>query len=286
MKNWLFIICIILPSFQAYAQEQKNRQELSPEFKDTIKTQLPMSPAEIREFNILRLEALRAQAERPKGPVAGIAENREFSYEPGRAGEAVNLVTGRITAISFLDSLGTSWPIAVVKVGAGALFDVDIPIEGGNSITISPIKEYAQGNIAVYLKDQNEPIIISLLTNEKEYHERLNISVGGYSPEAIVETRQINPKNIFLDKTPLYEILSGKIPGDAKKLEVTGEVFLRAWLYKGKMFLKMKAALVRPAWDSTAPGGQGYKVYSLGPTSNITVSSGGQLYKMGIKING
>jgi intracellular multiplication protein IcmK len=127
------------------------------------------------------------------------------------------------------------------------------------------------------LAELDTPIMISLVTGQREVDYRIDLQIRAHGPNALAP--------IVTDSLPnstspsLLSVLDGVPPTDSIELKVSGD-YGRAWVYNNKLIFRTKLTLLSPAWTSSVSSPDGTKVYELMKTPLILASQNGKPIKI------
>lgn len=248
-------------------------------FKQLLDKLSPLTPEQIIEMRKQQDKTQRAVATLPGAPPRPVSSTLTVDLSPGSTPPVVRLGAGFVTSIVFVDSTGQAWPIADYSIGNPKNFNIQWD-KKTNTLFIQSATTYANGNLAVRLATLNTPIMLSLVSGQKEIDYRVDLQVPGRGPnalEAIVgETLPCQPEPILLS------VLDGVPPPGSIEVEVSGGCG-RAWLWKGKLIFRTQLTILSPAWSATVSSIDGTKVYELSPTPLILASQNGKMVKVMLK---
>ena len=166
---------------------------LSPEeitaYGAALQQQFPLTPALIRDYR-RRLNANQAAAAAPPTGKRPTALTSTIRVALGTGGKTPEVYTspGVVSVVSFFDRTGAPWPVASFVVGRDDAFQVYPMQEGSNQLAIAPLVTHGYSNLAVSLVEEDQPLVIDLQTDENRAHYRLDLSVNGLGPSAIIPT--------------------------------------------------------------------------------------------------
>lgn len=260
---------------------------LSPEeitaYGQSLREQFPLNPDMIRDYRRRLNESQRAAALPPSGirPEA-LTQSLRVSLDTRGPTPQLETSPGTVSIISFFDQTGAPWPIASFVVGREDAFQVYAMQEGSNQLAVSPMVAHGYSNLAVSLVKEDQPLVIDLETNEARSHYRLDLSVNGRGPNAIipaVQTRE--PKQTASDELMMAFVQGSDIPKTARKLS-TDDSDVAAWHFNGNLYIRTNQTLMAPSWSATLAGPGGIKAYRLRPAPVALISRNGQVTKVRI----
>ncbi len=260
---------------------------LSPEeitaYGQSLREQFPLNPDMIRDYRRRLNESQRAAAAPPNGvrPEA-LTQSLRVSLDTRGPTPQLETSPGTVSIVSFFDQTGAPWPIASFVVGREDAFQVYAMQEGSNQLAVAPLVAHGYSNLAVSLVQEDQPLVIDLETNEARSHYRLDLSVGGRGPNAIipaVQTRE--PKQTASDELMMAFVQGSDIPKTARKLS-TDDSDVAAWHFNGNLYIRTNQTLMAPSWSATLAGPGGIKAYRLRPAPVALISRNGQVTKVRI----
>lgn len=248
------------------------RNKRDAAFEGLLNQALPMSPEQIKEMRRLFDIVEEAKFTPPKAPPTPISSSTRVNLEPGSLPPLIRLSAGFVTSLNFVDTTGAPWPIASYGIGDPLAFNIQWD-QRSNTLFIQSLRIYSHGNLAVKLKDLDTPIMISMVSGQKEVDFRVDLQIAGRGPQAtapmlphsVNTPAQINPMLInFLDGIP---------PQGSIKLNAGR--YGDAWLYQDKMYFRSKLKLLSPAWMATLSSPDGTHVYEMMRTPLILATENG-----------
>ena len=254
------------------------KQSIRDDAYDAALTGLfPLQPEQIKKL-LEFYDETKKNAESPlhglPQPTVGVAT---ISLDPGVLPPVVDVAVGHVTTLNILDVTGAPWPVHDVSWAGD--FEVVEPLEGGHMIRITPLSEFAYGNLSVRLLTLKTPITFSLRTSRDKVHYRLDARIPEYGPFAqtslIDGGSQLQAGNTFMTS-----VLEGRNPGGTERLEVSGaDGRTTAYRSGGKMYVRTPLNLLSPGWDSSVSSADGMNVYSLSESPVILLSDEGKFVR-------
>lgn len=250
-------------------------------FAQTVKNMMPLSPDQIKALRYMFDQSQRAASQYPGTPPKPTSSSVLVNLSPGAAPPVVRLRAGFVTSLVFLDSTGQPWPIVAFDLGNPKAFNVEPNQPDGKSSTIlvEALDSYQSGNIAVMLKGQNTPVMVTLMPGQTAVDYRVDMRVPGLGPNA----KPLANGSLPATSDPqLLTFLNG-VPADgATALQVVGGPG-QAWAYKKHMYLRTTLTLLSPSWFSTMSSPDGTHVYELQKAPVVLVSQQGKMSQLTIK---
>lgn len=271
------------PPAVPYEEQLRQRtQEIQTQARDMAyeqakKSVLPMETYEIRDV-LGRLkdtqEAIQTPARTPPKPNNTI---ETISTDPSAVPKIIQLAAGNVTTLNIVDITGEPWPI--VDLGFGGAFDVKPPEAGGHVIRITPLKDFARGNLVVRLLKLTTPITFTLQSGGDTVNYRFDARIPDYGPNAKVPLMGESITTEAGDKTTTA-FLEGVPPKGSTKLAVAGiDGRTSAYKFAGNLYVRTPLSLISPAWQSSATSADGMNVYMLSDAPVLLLSDKGDLVR-------
>lgn len=257
--------------------EEIQQQARATAFEQAKKSVLPMEPNEIQDV-LRRLKDTQEAVQTPARP-APRAGNviRTVSTDPSEKPKTIHLSAGNVTTLNIIDITGEPWPI--VDIGFGGNFDIKPPEPGGHVIRITPLRDFARGNLVVRLLKMTTPITFSLRSGGETVNYRFDARIPEYGPNAKMPLLDQGIKAIAGDKTTTA-FLEGATPTGAEKLTVNGvEASTSAYRFAGALYVRTPLSLLSPAWQSSATSADGMNVYVMEDAPVLLLSDKGNLVR-------
>lgn len=263
------------------------------QFEEVLATEAPLQPDQIREIRRIKDEAARAASERPRPMPKPVFTSVSMGFQPGAMPHPVRTDINTVTSLVFTDSTGASWPILWASVGDKRQFDLsetkdstektDKNEEGkaasSNILTITPKTSYGVTNLSVMLQNAPAPVIMTLLTGQREVDYRLDVVIKGRSPNAkIVASNSMDAVN-----QEMMMVLDGVPPPTAKPLSVSGGE-AEAWKIGNRIFLRTTMKVMSPAPIGMIASAGGMQAFEVPETPLILAMNGKNTVQ--IKISG
>lgn len=267
------------PVLQQQEVERAQRQSREEAFENALSTFLPLSPDQILQLRE-RLDEQQFAVSHEFIQRLPTTRSIDVSLAPGAQPPVINLQADTVTTLNFIDVTGAPWPVAATVVGNPGSFSVNAPIEGGNIVTISALGAYSRGNMAISLLDLATPIVVQFQAGNALADYRVDMRVGDRGPRADSPINFLSPPPVVGDEL-LSGFLDGVAPDGARSLQVAGGP-ARAWLFDGHLYLRTPMTLLSPAWESSATGAAGMRVYRLPETPVLLASDQGRLVNISL----
>ncbi len=248
-------------------------------FQELLNKISPLTPEQIIEMRRAQDRTQRAVATAPDVPPRPVSSTLVIDLSPGMTPPIVRLGSGYVSSLVFLDSTGQPWPIADYSLGDPKNFNLQWDRKT-NTIFMQSNTTYASGNLAVRLANLDTPVMLSLVSGQKEMDYRVDLQVRGRGPNAkaavVGDALPAGPDPLLLS------VLDGVPPAGSIELQVTCGCGL-AWLYKDKMIFRTHLTILSPAWVSTVSSADGTRVYEMAPTPLVIATQNGKMVKIAIR---
>lgn len=272
-----------LASMREQYNQTMNLQNKTPEDQDKeafnvlLHEALPLSPTQIKTLRRLYDLSQQAVATPTKAPPTPTSSSTLISLQPGTTPPIIRLSSGFVSSLVFIDVTGAPWPITAYSVGDPNAFNVQWD-QKTNTLFVQAMKSYCHGNIAVRLFGLNTPVMISLVSGQREVDFRVDLQVAGRGPNAVealisdsCQDSKINPL--------LIHLLDGIPPKGSVKLNVCGP-HGEAWVLNNKVYFRTKLTVLSPAWLATVSSPDGTHVYEMAKTPLILASKNGKSFNI------
>ncbi len=178
----------------------------------------------------------------------------DLDLSPGSTPPVVRVSNQTGSIMTFLDASGKIWPIAHVENMSPDIIDAqDKPIEGssGNSM-FAKIKRFgASGNLGVFLKDLTTPIIITILSGQKDVDYRVDFRVPALIRPTTPGAPSASEAGGVVSKTEWDDRLANAlmtITPDGCKAQNTSNPETSVWACeKNQSIIRSKGVLLSPA---------------------------------------
>ena len=244
-------------------------------FGSLLDSALPLSPDQIKQLHHLYDLTQQAVSASPSLPPTPVSSSLAVTLEPGSTPPLVRLSAGFVSSLVFVDSTGAPWPITAYGLGDPSSFNVQWD-QTSNALFIQSLKPYAHGNLAVRLASLNTPVMISLVSGQKEIDYRVDLQIRDRGPNA---EAPIVPESLQLGTQVdprLINVLDGVAPQHSKQLILIPNIG-QAWLTKeNTLYLRTTLTLLSPAWTATISSPNGTHVYEMSKTPLVLASQDGK----------
>jgi intracellular multiplication protein IcmK len=260
----------------------KSEEEIEAEIRDAaynaaLTGLLPLEPNEIRGVKD-RYDRTQEAVEVPNYPYPQpevVVKN--IPLDPGSAPVEIKVAVGHVTTVNFLDVSGAQWPIQDVSWAGN--FEILQAESGGNVIRITPLAEYAYGNLSIRLVQLKTPITFVLKTHREGVFYRMDARIPEYGPLATPPI--INAGITIAAGNPaMTAILDGMPPDGAERMNVDGvDGRTTAYRHKGMMYVRSPLTLLSPAWTGSVRSADGMNVYTMGEAPVLLLSDQGKMVR-------
>lgn len=269
------------PSLQAAIKKEtpaeRQRAIRREAFSAALNGLFPMRPEEIRQ--VLKrydqnLEAIETPIYPLPRPVVNVVT---VLLDPGAIPPIINVAAGHVTTLNMIDITSAPWPIQDITWAGN--FEIVEPEEGGHVIRITPLSEFAYGNISVRMLGLQTPITFTFRTARDVVHYRLDARIPEYGPYANIPLIEGRPQLQAGDKV-LASILEGVPPAGALRLKVSG-VDGRTSAYKVNdlTYVRTPLTLLSPGWDASVSSADGMSVFALNSAPVLLLSDEGEFMR-------
>jgi len=257
------------------------QQQNEEAFEGLLEEALPLSPDQIVKMHKYYDLALQAKATPANSPPTPHFSSMPVKLEPGSQAPVIRLSAGFVSTLLFVDRTGAPWPITAYSLGDPENFNIQWDSQT-NTMFIQSTKQYVHANMAVRLVGLNTPVMLTLVSGQKDVDFRVDLQLQARGPEAFPAV--VNNKSYTSDvNADMINMLDGIPPKGSLKLNVSGD-FAQAWLYNEKVYYRSKITLLSPAWMATVSSPDGTHVYEIMPTPYLLASKDGQT--INIKLTG
>ncbi len=246
-------------------------------FDAALRGLLPLRPEEIREL----LEYYDHTQEAVQVPVYPYPRPEvsvlNLSLDPGVTPPVIAVATGHVSTLTMLDVTGAPWPIQDVSWAGN--FEILEPEEGGHVVRITPMAEFAYGNLSIRLLTLKTPVTFTLRTQRDTVHYRVDARIPEYGPFASAPLLD-RGKSLMAGDPDITSILDGVPPSGAAKLIVSGaDGRTTAYLYNDTAYIRTPLTLLSPAWDKSVSSADGMRVYALSFAPVLLLSDEGRMMR-------
>lgn len=249
-------------------------------FTQMVRNLMPLEPTQITTLRSMFDQSQRAVAQYPGIPPKPTSSSLMVNMSPGAAPPVIRLRAGYVTSLVFLDSTGQPWPVVGYDLGNPKAFNIQPSAPDGksNTLLVQAMFHYEEGNLAIMLKGENTPVMLTLMPGQRAVDYRVDLRIPGLGPNAAVEMAGL-PQSA---NPVLMNFLDGAAPSDAKLLTVDGAP-AQAWFYQGNLFLRTRVTVLSPGWIASMSSPDGTHVYELSKTPFVLASQRGEMLQLSIR---
>jgi intracellular multiplication protein IcmK len=250
----------------------------SPLVEEAASLDSPLSAEEIRELR-LRLTDNERSVNAPMVSVVPRISSLTLNLSPGASIPLVRTAMNNQSVVALTDISGAPWPQSDPPINASPKsFDVKY---NRNMLTITPLRPWAAGNISVYLKGLDVPVMINVTSGEtdtrtasQEIDSRLDLRVPRQGPGTSTSGAPVD--KIALHSTTLQAFLDGTPPEDARRLKFQGSVPDTVIWQQGDDLMVRSRAMLRDEFEQTLSSADGTHLWKLPVTPLLTFSVNGK----------
>ena len=250
----------------------------SPLVDEAASLDSPLSAEEIRELR-LRLTDNERSVNAPMVSVVPRISSLTLNLSPGASIPLVRTAMNNQSVVALTDISGAPWPQSDPPINASPKsFDVKY---NRNMLTITPLRPWAAGNISVYLKGLDVPVMINVTSGEtdtrtasQEIDSRLDLRVPRQGPGTSTSGAPVD--KIALHSTTLQAFLDGTPPEDARRLKFQGSVPDTVIWQQGDDLMVRSRAMLRDEFEQTLSSADGTHLWKLPVTPLLTFSVNGK----------
>lgn len=249
-------------------------------FTQMVRNLMPLEPQQITTLRSMFDQSQRAVAAYPGVPPKPTSSSILVNMSPGAAPPVIRLRAGYVTSMVFLDSSGQPWPVTGYDLGNPKAFNIQPSAPDGksNTLIVQALDHYEEGNLAVMLKDENTPVMLTLMPGQRAVDYRVDLRMPGIGPNGLVSMSGL-PQT---ENPVLLDFLDGVPPPGAKLMDIEGAP-AQAWFYQGHLFLRTRVTVLSPGWIASMNSPDGTHVYELAKTPVVLASQRGQMIQLSIK---
>ncbi|MFM0265522.1 DotH/IcmK family type IV secretion protein [Paraburkholderia sediminicola] len=241
-------------------------------FSEVSEETSPLSPSEIRSLRKKLDDAERAAAAPPRFTPKPVSTAIDVSLAPGASIPVVRLFANYETNLIFVDQGGT--PLKILKKAVPDQINddsaKDTSAQLSNLLTISPKQTYVSGNVSVSLDGVSAPVVLTVVSGQREVDVRADVRVKGVSVMG-----RATASSLPAGANPLLVSLLGGIAPDGSKVLTSSSADVQAWQYRDRFYVRTSYTLISPAYLSTQKSGDGTAVYEIPQTPVIICLAGG-----------
>jgi intracellular multiplication protein IcmK len=258
--------------------EQAEREIRDKAFDAALTGLLPLEPAQIRKL-LEEFDRVQQAVETPVYPYPKPEiVVQTVSVDPGSTPPEIKVAPGHVTTLNILDSTGAKWPILDITWAGN--FQVVQPGQNGNVIRITPMSEFAYGNMAVMLAGFPTPVSFIIKTHRDSVHYRFDARIPGMGPLTETPIMEGGVTMAVAGDSALSAIMDGVIPEGAEKFKVEGvDSRTTAYLYNDITYVRTPLTLLSPGWSKSTSSADGMNVYAVADAPVLLLSDQGRMVR-------
>lgn len=249
-------------------------------YQKLLEGALPLSPDQMMYLRKLQDISQQAVATPPNAPPTPLSSTQVISLEPGATPPVIRLAAGFVSSLVFVDVTGAPWPLTAYGLGDPSSFNIQWD-QNSNAIFIQASKAYAHGNLAIRLKDLNTPVILTLISGQKQIDYRVDLQLTQRGPLASAPIMNNTKPEASVNST-LINMLDGIPPEGSLRLEVP-PIYGQAWLHNKRIYFRTQLQVLSPAWLGTVSAPDGTRVYEMMQTPVILASENGKTISISVR---
>lgn len=257
-------------------------------FDAALQGLLPLRPAEIRELleHFDRTQQSVSLPVYPNPKPETVVQT--VSLDPGAKPLTVYLAYGNITTINFVDATGEPWPVENITWAGNIEVGEPKPVNSddlsySNILRVSPVSEFAYGNMSITMTGLRTPIIMTLETNRDVVHYRFDAIIPEDGPLAkvpIIGNNNSAGSGISAGDEDLTAVLEGVTPAGAEKLAVSGvDGRTSAYRFNGFTYVRTPLTLLSPGWSASMASADGMNAYAMEDAPVLILSDNGRMVR-------
>jgi intracellular multiplication protein IcmK len=275
----------IIPPLPANVEKPVTNGLTLEEFKAMLGRTMPLSEGQVKEVT-KQTQVIKRAREAHVGPAPmPVSVSARVSLNAGSDPHVLRLNVDTVTTIVFTDITGAPWNVVNVVPGGKGLLEIPPARADAKThmFTITPLDDYINTNIAVFLEGAPAPVMLSVVTNQAYVDFRVDLSVQARGPGAVMPAISRG----LSDSVPaeLISMVSGIAPSNARALKVVSSDVsdVQAWAIGSRMYVRTKATILSPAVPKdgkVATGSDGTKVYELPISPEVRLMSEGNIGRL------
>lgn len=268
----------VAPTEPVKTPEQVQAEIRSRSFEAATTGLLPLRSNEIRQL-LESYDKTQQAVETPLYPYPHPEVTvQTVSLDPGAVPPEMKVATGHVSTLNIMDITGSPWPIQDVSWAGN--FEIVEPESGGSVIRVTPMSEFAYGNMSIRLVGLTTPVTFMLKTHRDAVQYRFDARIAEYGPNAKTPVMQGSMPMVSVGDPAMGAILDGTSPEGAERLTVEG-VDGRTTAYKlGKMtYVRTPLTMLSPGWSSSVSSGDGMNVYQMRNSPVLLLSDEGRVVR-------
>ena len=246
-------------------------------FDKVLDDMYPLTPDQIIEMRDRYEDTQRASVATIHPPRPTVT-SQFVKLSPGSTPPVIRLAEGFVSTLVFLDSTGAPWPITSYNIGDPISFNLQWN-KVDNVIAIQAKTMYKSGNMVVRLENLDTPVVVTLLTGQKQVDYRRELRIQGHGPKANSYTGDLYPDK---ENSVLLGVLDGVPPLGSSDID-SSDSSVVAWRLGGRMFIRTRNKILSPAWVSSVKSADGMNAYEMQFSSTILLSIKGKVETIYLK---
>lgn len=246
-------------------------------FDAAITGLLPLNPSDVRTL-LNQHDKIQHAVEVPVYPYPKPEVALEtVSLDPGAQPPEIKVAAGHVTTLSLLDATGKPWPIQDISWAGN--FEMVQPEEGGHVIRITPMSDFAYGNISMRLLKLTTPVTFVLRAHRDVVQYRYDARIPDFGPYASAPLIE-GGLTLVAGDSVLQNILDGVVPDGAEKMDVAGaDSRTTAYRMNQQVYVRTPLTLLSPGWAKSVSSADGMKVYLVADAPVLLLSDQGQMIR-------
>lgn len=268
--------------FATRPEVQRSKEEIEAEVREKSYTAavtglLPLNPGDIRRL-LQRYDETRQAVEVPVYPYPQPEVAVEtVSLDPGATPPVIKAGVGHVTTLNMMDASGQPWPIQDISWAGN--FEVLQPETGSHVVRITPMSDFAYGNVSVRLLKLSTPVTFTIKTQRDVVQYRFDARIPEFGPYADIPIVE-GGLSIVAGNAAINEILDGVTPDGATKMAVSGvDGRTTAYDYEAMTYLRTPLTLLSPGWRHSVSSADGMNVYALANAPVLLLSDRGRVVR-------
>lgn len=239
----------------------------------------PLSADEVRQLRQRMTETDRS-INAPMVSVVPRISSLTLNLSPGASIPLVRTALNNQSVITLTDINGSPWLQSDAPLNASPE-NFNVQYNGRNMVTITPLRAWAAGNISIYLKGLDVPVIVNVTSGEtdtravsQEIDSRLDLRIPRQAPGTALASVPL--EKIGIHDATLQAFLDGIPPKEARRLKFSGDVPDTTIWQTGDDLLVRSRAILRDEFEQTLSSADGTHLWRLPATPLLTFSVNGK----------
>ncbi|MCD6055973.1 MAG: IcmK protein [Gammaproteobacteria bacterium] len=266
-----------VPAVTAEPEQNVEAAKRDAVFNAILQQTLPMTPSQIERLHRMYDKTQEAAATAPRIPPSPTSTSQVVDLSPGAVPPVIRLSQGFVTSLVFIDSTGAAWPIEAYDLGNPKAFNIQW--DKNNTLMLQAINPYTYGNLAVKLKDQTTPVMVTLVPGQRIVDYRVDLRLSAYGPNANMTHAETGLPG---SASPLLlSVLDGIPPPGSQTVHVDGGE-AQAWRFADKLYLRTRYNVLSPAWLAKMSSADGTNAYEMPSIPIVLVERSGKTTQLRI----